>query len=236
MIVGAWDDCAGVTGTYSFWGRPMITWFYTNNMASAQAATETYWSNWLSAGVTAAFPDAAYNTLFKRSLLVAALHIDDVTGAIIAGMHNGAYPFVWPRDGVYAAVTLDRTGHTNEAAAFYTGCAMSPTVPLIAWTAVWVCFTRSTRPMAIRSWTSAATRRDRQRSVGAVLSLPNNWRRLVPIELLEPGVHIGQRQSSETSCVNSEVYMAFGLMNGNNVWEDSFGLFIYSNAAVSSAA
>src|SRR5207247_1292826 len=27
-------------------------------------------------------------------------------------------------------------------------------------------------------------------------------------------------------------YSAFGLMNGNNVWEDSFGLFIYSNASI----
>ncbi len=119
MVVGSWDDFAGATGTYDFWGRPMITWFYNNNMATAQAATETYWSNWLNGGVTVDLPSAAYNTLFKRSLLVTALHVDDVTGAIMAGMHNGAYPFIWPRDGVYAAVTLDRTAHTNEAAHFY---------------------------------------------------------------------------------------------------------------------
>jgi GH15 family glucan-1,4-alpha-glucosidase len=119
MVVGSWDDFAGATGTYDFWGHPMITWFYTNNMATAQAATETYWSNWLNGGVTVDLPTAAYNTLFKRSLLVTALHVDDVTGAIMAGMHNGAYPFIWPRDGVYAAITLDRTAHTNEAANFY---------------------------------------------------------------------------------------------------------------------
>ena len=34
-------------------------------------------------------------------------------------MHNGAYPFIWPRDAVYAAMTLDRTGHTFEAGEVY---------------------------------------------------------------------------------------------------------------------
>jgi GH15 family glucan-1,4-alpha-glucosidase len=119
MTTGAWDDFSGATGTYTFWSRPMITWFYTNNMATAQAATETYWSNWLSGGVTINFPDPNYDRLFKRSLMVSKLHADPITGGIIAGMHNGAYPFVWPRDGVYASVTFDRTGHTNESTAFY---------------------------------------------------------------------------------------------------------------------
>ena len=119
MTTGAWDDFANASGSYTFWSRPMITWFYTNNMAVAEAATETYWSNWLSGGVTINFPDSTYDQLFKRSLMVSKLQADNVSGAIIAGMHNGAYPFVWPRDGVYAAITFDRVGHTNEAAAFY---------------------------------------------------------------------------------------------------------------------
>jgi GH15 family glucan-1,4-alpha-glucosidase len=119
MTVGAWDTFAGATGTYTFWGRPMITWFYTNNMTTAQATTEAYWSNWLGGGVTVNFPDPNYDRLFKRSLMVSKLHADPISGAVIAGMHSGAYPFVWPRDGVYAAVTFDRTGHTNESTAFY---------------------------------------------------------------------------------------------------------------------
>ena len=119
MTVGSWDDFSGATGTYTFWSRPMITWFYTNNMANAQATTETYWSNWLGGGVTVNFPDPNYDRLFKRSLMVSKLHADPISGAVIAGMHNGAYPFVWPRDGVYAAVTFDRTGHSSESTAFY---------------------------------------------------------------------------------------------------------------------
>ncbi len=158
MIVGSWDDVAEATGTHSFWGRPMIDWFYANNVSNVQAVTEAYWSNWLGSGVTVNLPGSQYNTLFNRSLLVTALHIDAKTGAILAGMHNGAYPFVWPRDGVYAAVTLDRTGHTNEAAAFYKWCGTLPSATMIVWTAAKGSSIRSTRPTGTRcghhrSWT-----------------------------------------------------------------------------------
>lgn len=51
----------------------------------------------------ATLPDDRYDTTFERSLLATALRIDEKGGGVIAGMHNGAYPFVWPRDAVYAA-------------------------------------------------------------------------------------------------------------------------------------
>jgi alpha-glucosidase len=119
MTVGSWDAFAGAAGTHSFWGRPMINWFYSNNMSNVQATTEGYWSNWVNSGVTVNFPDPTYDRLFKRSLIISKLHCDPVGGAVVAGMHNGAYPFVWPRDGVYAAITFDRTGHPTESSAFY---------------------------------------------------------------------------------------------------------------------
>jgi alpha-glucosidase len=119
MTVGSWDTFPSATGTHAYWGRPMINWFYSNNMSNVQAATEGYWSNWVNSGVTVNFPDPTYDRLFKRSLIVSKLHADPVSGAVIAGMHNGAYPFVWPRDGVYAAITFDRAGHPTESTAFY---------------------------------------------------------------------------------------------------------------------
>ena len=114
MTVGSWDTFASATGTHAYWGRPLINWFYSNSMSNVQAATESYWTNWVNGGVTVNFPDPAYDRLFKRSLIVSKLQCDPVSGAVIAGMHNGAYPFVWPRDGVYAAVTMDRAGHASE--------------------------------------------------------------------------------------------------------------------------
>ncbi|HXI83336.1 MAG TPA: hypothetical protein VNL17_04505 [Verrucomicrobiae bacterium] len=231
MIVGSWDDFAGATGTHNFWGRPMIDWFYTNNISNVQASTEAYWSNWLGSGVTVNLPGAQYNSLFNRSLLVSALHIDAKTGAIIAGIHNGAYPFVWPRDGVYAAVTLDRTGHTNEAAAFYKWCrdvAFRDDDCVDGGKGV---FYQKYTTDGYKVWTSPQL--DETASVpwglyyhylatGDGGFLTNYWNLAYQCA----------NASSENSCSNANVFSAFGLMNGNNVWEDSFGLFIYSNGSI----
>jgi GH15 family glucan-1,4-alpha-glucosidase len=62
-----------------------------------------------------------YDWLFERSLIATAIHVDSVNGGVIAGFHNGAYPYVWPRDAVYAAVTLARTGTSPRPAASTTG-------------------------------------------------------------------------------------------------------------------
>ncbi|HVM59329.1 MAG TPA: glycosyl hydrolase family 65 protein [Verrucomicrobiae bacterium] len=234
MIVGAWEDVVGATGTYNFWCRPMISWFYTNNMARVQAATETYWSNWLSAGVTADFPDAAYNTLFKRSLLVTALHIDLATGAIIGGMHNGAYPFVWPRDGIYAAVTLDRTGHTNEAAAFYRWLGNAARREADCVDGGLGVFAQKYTTDGTPVWRNAqldATASvpwglyDHYLTTGDGSFLTDNWNL----------AFTSANASSETSCRNTAgVYFdpTYDLMSTWNVWEDSMGEHIYSNAGV----
>lgn len=99
--------------------RPALDWFFANSMQSIQAATENYWRNWLDAGVTIDLPGSDYDALFERGLLATALHYDAATGAVVAGYHNGAYPFCWPRDAVYGAVCLARTGHTAESAGVY---------------------------------------------------------------------------------------------------------------------
>jgi len=232
MVVGSWDDFAGATGTYQYWGRPMISWFYTNNMATVQAATETYWSNWLSAGVNINFPNNTYNQLFKRSKLITALHLD-ATGSIIAGMHNGAYPFVWPRDGIYAAITLDRLGYTNEAAAFYNWLQNIAYRDSDCVDGGKGFFYQKYTTDGYQVWTSPQL--DETASVpwgmyyhylstgnGAFLS--NYWNLAFTTA----------NACSENSCSNSLVYYdsSNNLMNGNNVWEDTDGEHIYSNASI----
>ncbi len=231
MVVGSWDDFAGATGTHNFWGRPMIDWFYANNLSNVQATTQSYWSNWLGSGVTVSLPGSQYNSLFNRSLLVSALHIDAKTGAIIAGMHNGAYPFVWPRDGVYAAVTLDRTGHTNEAAAFYKWCrdiAFRDTDCVDGGLGV---FYQKYTTDGYKVWTSPQL----DETASIPWGLYYHYLATGDAGFLTNYYTLAYQcasASSEASCSNSQVFSSFGLMNGNNVWEDSFGLFIYSNGSI----
>ncbi len=99
--------------------RPVFDWFFSNSMSTVETTTNTYWTDWLTNGVTIDFPDNRYDEVFRRGLLATALHIDGQSKGIIAGFHNGAYPFCWPRDAVYAAVCLARTGHIPESAGVY---------------------------------------------------------------------------------------------------------------------
>ncbi len=233
MVVGSWDDIAGATGTHNFWGVPLVNWFYTNSMASCQAATETYWSNWLTGGVTVNLPTAAYNTLFKRSLLITALHCDAATGAIMAGMHNGAYPFVWPRDGVYAAITLDRTGHIPEAANFYHWLRDVAYRNADANPGGKSFFMQKYNTDGYFVWTSA--------QMDETASVP--WGMYYHYLVTGDGNFVTNywqmaRQSAyacyygSTNDANAYYDFANNLMHGESVWEDASDDFIYSNGSI----
>jgi len=114
-LVGGFDPVAGATGTYSYAIAPAIDQLFGGiSLGGIIADTETSWQNWLAQGVSFDCPDPAYGELLERGLLATALHLDDENGGIIAGMHNGAYPYIWPRDAAWAAITLARTGHVAE--------------------------------------------------------------------------------------------------------------------------
>ncbi len=235
-LIGGFDNFAGATGTYGFQMDGPADWFQSTSMSSVQAITDAYWQNWLSSGVSVSLPDARWNTLFSRGLLSTALHQDEKSGAIIAGYHNGAYPFVWPRDAVYAAVTFARTGHTADAAEVYrylrdvtyrdsqtfttgyTGRAFwyqkYTTDGYRVWTAPQVDET-SVFPWGIYY----------QYLVTGDIGFLNAYY----LTVYEAGL-----ASSEDSAIDSRLRYedSVALMHGNNVWEDQFDVFIYSNANV----
>ncbi len=230
-VVGGFDNFAGAGGTYGYFIAPALDWFHTTSMAATQTATETYWTNWLDQGVTVDFPDDDYDALYRRSLLATALHVDGEGGGVIAGMHNGAYPFVWPRDALYAAITLDRTGHTAEAGEvfrFLQDVAYRDndtwgkgfwyqkytTDGYIVWNAPQVDETANV------TWAGHY----HYLTTGDLSFLDDHY-----TTFFEAG-----RAMSEDSSISSNLRYeeSVDLMFSNNVWEDSFDTFIYSNAAV----
>ena len=234
MIVGSWDDAPGQTGTHGFWGRPIITWFYNNSMAAAQSTTEGYWSNWVNSGVTIDFPGDYYGRLWKRQLLVAATHQDKVTGAIIAGSHNGAYPYCWPRDGAYAAITFARAGHTNESLRFIHFLNNVAYRDIDTGIGDKGFFYQKYTTDGYQVWNSPQV--DETASVpwalfyiysitGDAGFLSNHWNL----------AYTSARASSEDSTINpGGLYYddTFNLMFANNVWEDQNMLTVYGNASV----
>lgn len=232
-IVGSWDDFAGATGTHDFWGRPLIDWFYANSMSAAQATTEAWWRDWLNAGVTIDFPGTAYDTLWKRSLLVSALHVDAASGSIIAGMHNGAYPFVWPRDGIYGAITFARAGHTNESYRFYRWLRDVASRDFDSGIGDKGFFYQKYSTDGYRIWTAP--------QVDETANVPWGvyYHYLITGDAAFLGafwnlVYTSARASSEDSAIDGRLNYndTFNLVDSMNCWEDSFGLFLYSNAAV----
>ncbi len=239
MMAGAVDDFAGATGTYTFKLSNAVQWFYTNNVSGLQATTDAYWTNWLNSGTRASTPDAAINKLMDRGLLATALHCDGVNGGVIAGFHNGAYPYVWPRDAVYAAITLARTGHLTEAENVY------------AWM-------KNTTYRDTESWGRKGFWKQKYSTDGYVIwGAPQidetavfPWGVWYQYKMTADSTvlnrYIEQVRDSVLSCTqssgDSRLFLTSGgsacsndspgLMHSNNVWEDSYATFIYSNANI----
>jgi GH15 family glucan-1,4-alpha-glucosidase len=241
LMAGAVDDFAGATGTYAFKLQNAVQWFYTTNMDAVQSATDAYWSNWVNSGTWVDTPDDRYDTLLKRGLLATALHCDAVNGGVIAGFHNGAYPYVWPRDAVYAAITLARTGHLAEAENVY----------------------RWMKEVTFRSfepWGRKGFWKQKYSTDGYVI-----WGapQIDETAVFPWGVWFQYRMTGDPALLNRYVEQVRdavesctrtsgadptrlnltsaypgapagfpGLMYSNNVWEDSYAPFIYSNANI----
>jgi hypothetical protein len=233
-IAGGFAQGAGNPNVGNDQVRPVFDWFFTNSMAAVQSATDAYWTNWLNSGVTVDFPDDRYDTIFKRGLLATALHVDGDKGAIIAGFHNGAYPFCWPRDAVYAAVCLARTGHIAESANVYN----------------WM---RDTAYRDSESWGKGFWKqkyttdgytvwRSPQIDETAVFPWGLNYHyRITGDSAFLAGQYATMKEAATTIHSNPGdssllPYLNYSstqrLMWSNNVWEDQYNFFAYSNANV----
>lgn len=233
------DPMPGNDGVYDNNIAPALEWFRTSSMSTVQATTDAYWSNWLNSGTRASTPDAALNTMMDRGLLGTALHVDGFNGGVIAGFHNGAYPYVWPRDAVYAAITLARTGHLEEAEGVYS-------------------YMKNTTYRDFEAWGRKGFWKQKYSTDGYVIwgapqidetavfpwgvwyqyRMTNDAGVLTRyVEQVRDAVQSCTRSSGDgrlfltgggNACSNDSP----GLMHSNNVWEDSYATFIYSNANI----
>lgn len=228
-VVGGFDNYAGASGTYNAQIANALTWFQAGNMNDAMTSSNTYWQNWLASGMTVDFPDDKYDATYKRGLLATALHLDGKSGAVVAGMHNGAYMYCWPRDAVWAAVTLARTGHFPESSNVFK-------------------FLRETAFRSNESWGKGFFYQKYSTDGYQVWSAPQvDETAVVPwgVKLYfdctnDTGflatnytmVKDSAKASSEDSAVDTRLYYddTYNLMNTMNLWEDQFGLLVFSNA------
>ncbi len=144
---GPADSVLGVYGTYA--AQQTRTCYYW--IAAAQSIPEVvelnqyvnkkspehlvrgasdFWKAWVNAYQWSFFGlTPEHIALFKRSLMYMRAHVDS-DGGIIASLDSDmlqhgldTYTYVWPRDGAYIALALDRAGDTNVSKRFFEFCA-----------------------------------------------------------------------------------------------------------------
>ncbi len=230
--VGGFDGFADATGTYDYQMDNAIDWFLATSQSAVQSATESYWTTWLADGTTVDFPDDRFDDTFRRSLLATALHLDGKNGGIIAGMHNGAYPFVWPRDAAWAAITLARAGHVWEAQEIYR-------------------FLRDVAYRDVEGWGSEGFWKQKYSTDGYTVwgtpqvdetscypwGIKYIFDMTGDVSFLEGHyveVYEAAIASSQDSTVDGRLYVEpfSGLIHSMSLWEDAFDVFNYSNASV----
>lgn len=118
LIVGATSPSTG-QNLYTSHIKPAVDWFRSADLASVRTTTEAFWTGLLNGATTFETPDSTYNDAYRRSLLSAYLYFDADLGGMGAGSYNGEYFYVWPRDAVYGAVTLDKAGLPDVAERVY---------------------------------------------------------------------------------------------------------------------
>lgn len=231
LTVTGYDNFAGATGTYNAKMAPVVDAFYVGNAKDWQENTNSYWQDWLASGVTVTTPDASINELFNRGLLGTALHVDAPSGSVIAGFHNGAYPYVWPRDAVYAAVCFARTGHLSESRGVYDWMKNTAYRDFEGWGRKGFWYQKYSTD-GYKIWDAP------QIDETAVFPWGVYYHYMVEGDSAVLTSYVEQVRDSVLSCSQTSTVdsgrlkLAFGLMYSNNVWEDSYDTFIYSNANV----
>ena len=89
-------------------------------------STEDFWKAWVNkTEFTFHNLDKKVVDLFKKSLLIIRTHCDN-NGGILASGDSGdlqygrdTYGYVWPRDGAFVSMALDRAGYTDISRRFY---------------------------------------------------------------------------------------------------------------------
>ncbi|MEW6232059.1 MAG: TIM-barrel domain-containing protein [Chloroflexota bacterium] len=236
LLVGATSTTMNAS-LYSSDIVPAITWFNDQSAASLETTTENTWTTLLANATSLETPSATYNTNFKRSIIATVLSFNKDTGGVAAGFHNGAYSYNWPRDGVYAAMTLDRVGIHDLPTKLYDWLWNKAERDVVGHDigndGVYYRFWYQKYTMdGIRAW--------EQPQIDQTAIIPFGVKfhydltgdttfRTTYYPMVKEAAFVSSENNPHPGLDYNE---AMHLMFSYNLWEDMWGMFLYSNAAV----
>lgn len=236
ITVGA-SSATTAADLYASHLKPALDWFSATDMGTVQTSTETNWTTLLSNSTRIETPDSRINAALGRSFITALLHFDENTGSIAAGFHNGAYAFNWPRDTVYGAMGFDRMGKHDYAEKVYYWLwnTAERDVPGndIGNDGVFYRFWYQKYTMdGKREWENPQVDEtaiipfgvhQHYKATGSSTFLDSYY------PLARDAALIASEDNPHQGMDYSETYR---LMFSMNIWEDMWGMFLYTNAAV----
>lgn len=224
---------AGATKTpaaqslYSSWLVPAITWFNANSMSTIQTSTQTNWTNQLAEATTLEGWSSGtdYNKVLRRSLILSILHIDLTTGAVAAGFKNIGYPAMWPRDTVFGALTLDRAGIRGYAGNLYGFLSSLSRMGGGEWYQKYMLD-------GTPQWTQP------QADETAIIPFGVYQHYLATGDTTFLNTYWTMTQNAAAAVMPGASDIGYGWDNdsklwfANNIWEDTYGEFLFTNASI----
>ena len=227
LVSGAFTGWRGDPGTFQHWLKPALAWFRSADLDAVEQATAQEWDAFIEPLPSPHFPKPTYAVSLRRSVLAAALHVDEQWGAIASGFDRGLSAYCWPREALWAGDAMSRAGHpeVGRKVLQWLGSVRGQTRAYAYW---FQKYTIDGQP----EWETPAIDQTAMipqgveryyRKTGDLDFVGHCW----PMVERAAGVcfgasgHPGLRWVEDLSLVSSA-----------GIWDSRFGAFLYSNAAI----
>lgn len=110
LVSTAYTGWRGDHGTFTHWIRPALSWFREVSVQQLEAGACAAWVEFLKPVPRPAGDAEPLSQHLRRSVLVAALHVDEHWGAVASGYDRGLNAYCWPRVALATTAALARSG------------------------------------------------------------------------------------------------------------------------------
>ena len=227
LVSGAFTGWRGDPGTFEHWLRPALAWFRNADLDQIEQAAALEWDAFIEPMPGLHYPKPSYAVSLRRSALAVALHADATWGGIASGFDRGLSAYCWPREAAWVGGTFERLGHPAIGRAVFQWLSKvrGQNRPYAYWFQKYTIDggpeweTPAIDQTALIPWSLERYYR-RTGDVDFVASL---WPMIEQSAAVCSGNsgHPGMRLLEDLSLVSSA-----------GIWDQRFGAFLYSNAAV----